>query len=95
MLAAAADMRRRNRHEVAALSAEEVQGGKEVRVGTQYLLCAFLVQTQVPAQLLRSLDSATGGAPLQPPARSIKRFSKLSRKVWKIRQAVEKTFSTA
>ena len=42
-------------------------GFDTVRVGTKPLPCASLVQRQVPAQPLRSLDSATGGAPLRPP----------------------------
>ena len=37
-----------------------------VRVGTKHLRCTLFEQTQVPAQPLRSLDSATGGAPLRP-----------------------------
>ena len=37
-----------------------------VRVGTKHLRCTLFAQTQVPAQFLRSLDSAPGGAPSKP-----------------------------
>ena len=38
-----------------------------VRVGTMTSRCALLASSQVPAQLLRSLDSATGGGRSKPP----------------------------
>ncbi len=38
---------------------------KVARVGTMVLPCTSFVQNQVPAQPLRSLDSATGGPPLR------------------------------
>ena len=37
-----------------------------VRVGAKASRCALLATSQVPAQLLRSLDSAAGGAPSKP-----------------------------
>jgi len=37
-----------------------------VRVGTKHLRRTLFAQSQVPAQLLRSLDSATDGAPSKP-----------------------------
>ena len=42
----------------------------DCRVGTKPLPCTSFVQRQVPAQPLRSLDSATGGAPLRPTSAS-------------------------
>ena len=36
------------------------------RVGTKHLRCTLFAQTQVPAQLLRSFDSATGGSRSKP-----------------------------
>ena len=39
--------------------------GSFLRVGTKVLPCTSFVQSQVPAQPPRSLDSAAGGAPLR------------------------------
>jgi len=44
-----------------------------LRVGTKASRFALLAPSQVPAQLLRLLDSATGGAPLQPQRESQER----------------------
>ena len=38
----------------------------DFRVGAKHLRRTLFAQTQAPAQPLRSLDSATGGAPLRP-----------------------------
>ena len=45
-----------------------------VRVGTKPCRRALLAARQVPAQPFRSLDSATGGAPLRPPFDPLPRY---------------------
>jgi len=52
-----------------------------VRVAAKHLRCTLFAQTQAAAQPLRSLDSATGGAPLRPPLIPLPHYS-LFLRIW-------------